>query len=587
MFVSRHNLRPSNGLAPRLASLCLGLASLCLGLAPGAPAQTPPEAGAAPAARSWETEGKLSLADKIAMVNDKLAGNPLDGRSWNELGVLQTEQGDFAAARDAFVNAVQCDRQNGEFHRNLGLVFTRLDNAEMALFEFNEYRRLDQFGGKDIWRLIGGAQRQAGQPAEARKTYQEGIDELGTPPTAESFRLVTAMLELETAAGNDQAVHDLLEAWAPRAVAFRDSLGDPGADGGREAVSIVQQCVGGMIEDAGVMESSGLDAEALAMYDRAFTLDPTRPDLLPRMVEIQLRLGQVAEAEATAERARVELPDEAATWLASAKVHEAGGRVEEALIDYRKAWAKAQAAGGQVEGLRLTIGTLLLRLDRNDEAANWLRAGLAADATPDYLYCYGFSLLRLSRAAEAVPHLRKAVAAQPDMAKAWQVLAQSLQATDQYAAAGEAYRKLFELQPDKATALLAGSMAHKAKQTDRAVESYLKALELDPDYDKAWNNLALCYLEAKRYEEAVPAFTRLVELEGPTYKNHYNVGLCCYFLGRYDEAMTAFKSALAIEKTVNVLNGIGLVWDKKGNKTEATSWYAAAKEYDAQLKKPK
>lgn len=589
----------------RLLAPGLALAGFCLaGATPARTlAQAPDPTGTAPAGteaanapahagRSWDAEGKLSLADKIALLNDKLAGNPMDGRSWNDLGVLYSGAGDYAAARDAFVHAVQCDRQNGDFHRNLGLSFSRLDNAEMALFEFNEYRRLDQFGGKDYWLLIGGAQKQSGQVAEARKTYQDGLADLGTPPEPESFRIVMALLELESAEGNDQGVHDLLEAWAPQAVAFLDSLGgseaDPAAAGHREATIIVQQCVAGMIEDAGIMESSGLDAEALAQYEKAFALAPARSDLLPHVVEVQLRLGRVEDAEATAARARAEQPELASTWLASAKVHEAANRLDDALIAYRKAWGLGQEGGlGQPEGLRLVIGTLFLRLERNEEAATWLRTGLTADANPDYLYCYGLSLMRLSRAAEAIPHLRKVVAERPGMAQAWQTLAQALQATEQYAAAVDPYLKLFELQPDKVNAFLAGSMAHKAKQTDRAVEAYRKALELDPEYDKAWNNLAICYLEAKRYEEAVPAFTRLIELEGPSYKNHYNVGLCRYFLGQYDESLAAFKAALAIEKTVNVLNGIGLVWDKKGNKTEATSWYAAAKEYDAELKKPK
>lgn len=547
-------------------------------------APTEANSGVGRAGRSTDTLGRLSIEEKITILNDKLAANSLDGQSWSDLGVLYTSQSDYAAAREAFIRAVQCDRQNGDYHRNLGLVFSRLENPEMALIEFNEYRKLDQFGGKDFWLLIGGAQRQAGETEEARKTYRDGLTELGTPPGPESFRIVLALHELETAKNNDQAIQDLLETWAPLAAAFLDSLGETEAgvatDGRREASTILQQYVVGVIGDADVMEQSGLDAEALALYEKAFALAPTRPDLLPRVVELQLKLGRLAEAEAAAAKARASQPELTATWLASAKVYEQSGRLEEALIAYRKAWGL-----GPVDGLRLVIGTLFLRLERNQEASTWLQAGLTADATPDYLYCYALSLMRGEKLAEAIPHLQKVVAERPEMTQAWQSLAQCLQNTGQYAAAIEPYQKLFDLKPDPTTAFLVGSMAQKAKQTDRAIAAYQKSLELNPDYDKAQNNLALCFLEAKRYEQAAPAFIRLIEIEGPSYRSQYNVGLSYYYLGKYQQALEAFKAALALEKTVNVLNGIGLVWDKLDNKAEASSWYQAAKEFDAELKK--
>jgi tetratricopeptide (TPR) repeat protein len=298
------------------------------------------------------------------------------------------------------------------------------------------------------------------------------------------------------------------------------------------------------------------------------------------MVEIQLKLGRLAEAETVAAKARAAQPELTATWLASAKVYEQSGRLDDALLAYRKAWGL-----GQVDGLRLVIGTLFLRLERNQEAATWLQTGLTADATPDYLYCYALSLMRVEKLAEAIPHLQKVVAERPEMTQAWQSLAQCLQNTGQYAAAIEPYQKLFDLKPDPTTAFLVGSMAQKAKQTDRAIAAYQQSLELNPDYDKAQNNLALCFLEAKRYEQAAPAFIRLIEIEGPSYRAQYNVGLSYYYLGKYEQSLEAFKAALALEKTVNVLNGIGLVWDKLDNKAEASSWYQAAKEFDAELKK--
>ena len=565
--------------------LAIGAAMLWLPAAEPAFAQGEATAdslsGGSHAYRRGDTEGRLSVEEKIALLNDKLAGNPLDGASWNNLGVLLSSQSDFPGARDAFIHAVQCDRENGDFHRNLGLVFARLEMPEMALTEFNEYRRLDQFGGKDFWLLIGGAQRQAGQVADARRTFRDGLKELGTPPGTETFRLVLALKELETAEADEQAVHDLLEEWAPVAAAFLDSTSGTAA-GSQDATTILQSRVVSMIDDAKAMELSGLDAEALALYSAAYELDPARPDLLPRLVDVHLRLGRTADAEAAAAEARRTHPEWTSTWLASAKVHEQAGRLEEALVAYKKTWGIEP-----LDGLRLAIGTLYLRMERNQEAADWLRAGLAADPRPEYTYYYALALVRGGKCPEAIPPLRKVVAERPDMIQAWQSLAQCLQATEQFAEAIEPYERMFALQPDPKTAFLVGSMAQRAKQTDRAVAAYKQSLELDPAFEKAQLNLAICYLEAKRYEEAAPAFARLIELEEPNYRSFYNLGLCNYFLENYEVALENFKGALALEKTVNVLNGIGLVLDKMDNKVEAASWYEQAKDLEVELKKKK
>ena len=115
-----------------------------------------------------EEDPSLTPQEKIKLLNDKLLDNPADAKTWNDLGVLYATQGQFDVARDAFINAIQIDKTNGDFHRNLGLAFSKLDMHEMAVAEFDAYRRFDSMGGQDYWRLIGGAQLQAGMIDDAR-----------------------------------------------------------------------------------------------------------------------------------------------------------------------------------------------------------------------------------------------------------------------------------------------------------------------------------------------------------------------------------------------------------------------------------
>lgn len=523
-----------------------------------------------------QVDETMTPEEKITLLNEKVLKNPADGRSWNDLGVLLAGQENYPAARDAFIHAVQCDKKNGDYHRNLGLVFSKLDMPEMAVAEFGEYRKFDQFGGRDFWRLIGGAQRKAGQLDDARKTYEDGIASL-KPPVAETFRLVLALHEMDNEAGDEQAVRDLLTECAPMARTFLDGLGSKESpeseDGWQEASAVLHYRVSLLIDDGKLMEQSGLDAEAIGIYQDAYRLSPERPDVLPRLVDVYLKLGRTEEAEAAAAKARQQHPDWTGTWIATGKVHEQAGRLEDALAAYNKAWDIEH-----LEDLRVAIGNLHIRLGHDKEASEWLRAGVTADTKPEVVYNYAVSLMRGEKYLAAIPALRTVVRERPDMPQGWQALAQCLVATDKYSEAIEPYEQALQLQPDPKTAFLLGSVAQKAGDNEKAIAAYQQALALDPKYVKAQYNLALVLMDAKRYEEAVTAFDGLIKNEGPSYRAYYSQGLSYFYLGQYDKALEDFESALDLEKTVAVMNNIGMTLDKLGDKKEAIAWYQKAKD---------
>jgi len=524
-----------------------------------------------------QVDEKMSPEEKISILNDKVLKNPADGRSWNDLGVLLAEQENYPAARDAFIHAVQCDKTNGDYHRNLGLVFSRLDMPEMAVAELGEYRKFDRFGGLDYWRLIGGAQRKAGQTDEARKTYRDGLASL-MPPVGETFRVVLALHELETEAADEQAVRDLLDAHTKMARSFLDGLAGKenveAEDGWREASAILQYRVALLVEDGKLMEQSGLDAEAIGMYQDAYRLAPERPDVLPRLVDVYLKLGRDGEADAAAARARQDHPEWTGTWIATGKVHEKGDRLDEALTAYNKAWEIEK-----LEDLRVAIGNLHIRLGHDKEASEWLRAGVTADTKPEVVYNYAVSLMRGEKFQAAIPPLRTVVRERPEMPQAWQALAQCLQATGKLTEAIEPLEQALLLQPDAKTAFLLGSVAQKVENHEKAIGAYGQALALDPKYVKAQYNLALTLMDAKRYEEAVKAFDALIALEGATYRAYYSQGLSYFYLGKHDKALEDFEMALDLEKTANVMNNIGMTLDKLGDKKEAIAWYQKAKDF--------
>jgi tetratricopeptide (TPR) repeat protein len=523
-----------------------------------------------------EAVQNLSSEEKISLLNQKLRQDPSDGKSWNDLGVIYAGEEKFDLARDAFIRAVQTAPTEGDYHRNLGLAFSRLDMYDMAVAEFGQYRKFDQLGGLDYWRLIGGAQKNAGLTDEARATFQEGIKAFAPDLGPEGFRLVLQLNQLEDEQGDEEAIRSLLAEHTPPVQRFLnevEQLEDPsGEDGYLEARSIVHNRVGIMVEDAKLMEDSELNDAAAKLYSEAYELAPARDDLLPRLVSCYLKQELTLDAGVAARRARDEHPDKAGTWIATGKVYEHANRREDALAAYEKAYGIEQ-----MDDLRVAIGNLHMRMGHDKEASKWLKAGVSNDSTkPEVVYNYAVSLMREKKFHAAIPSLKTVTRDLPEFYQGWLALAQCLQMTKQYGAAIEPYQNAFNLQPDAKLAFHLGSVAEKSKNFERSIEAYTMALALDPTYTKAQYNLALSYMGAKRYEEAAAAFDKLVEVDGPSYKAYYSQGLSYYYLGKYDEALEAYDLALAEKETVNVYNNIGLVYDKLGNKKEASKWYKDA-----------
>ncbi len=514
--------------------------------------------------------------EKIAELNTQLATNPTDGKSWNDLGVLYAMDGHFDKARDSFIRAVQTAPQEGDFHRNLGLAFSRLNNFQMAVAEFEAYRRFDALGGIDYWRLIGGAQIQAGNTADARKTYNDGIEIFGTQPGPEGLRLVLALNKLEMEAGNEEVVRQLLKDHTPAALALIKRSDDESADGYMEARAIVHNQVGQLVEDGKVMEQSGLFTQAAELYNEAYDMAPERDDLLPRLVDVYIKDGESMKARVAARLARDDHPDFAGTWIATAKVHEKHDRLDDAIVAYQKAYE----IDPEIDDLRVAIGNLLMRQGRDKEASKYLKEGVRAGETkPEVVYNYAVSLMRDKKFHGAIPSLKTVTRELPEMYQGWLALAQCYQQTKQYSRAVGAYEQAIELNNDPKLLFHLGRCAQKSKQYDKSIAAYEGALTDNPSYVKARYNLSLTLMDAKKYDLAVESFQKLIELEGGTYRAYYSMGLSYYYIEKHDEALEAFDMALEQKETVNVLNNIGLVYDAIGDKKTAQRYYKDAKAF--------
>lgn len=128
--------------------------------------------------------------------------------------------------------------------------------------------------------------------------------------------------------------------------------------------------------------------------------------------------------------------------------------------------------------------------------------------------------------------------------------------------------------------LIKGSLANvldKAGRTDEAVQHYLEALRIEPNYWDGHYNLANALDRIGRMDEAIEHYREALQIKPHHEKAHNNLGIVLYKKGRTDEAIKHYLEALQIKPDYEEAhNNLGVALDKKGRTDEAIKHYLEA-----------
>ncbi len=80
-----------------------------------------------------------------------------------------------------------------------------------------------------------------------------------------------------------------------------------------------------------------------------------------------------------------------------------------------------------------------------------------------------------------------------------------------------------------------------------AIRHYRKAVEINPLFAQAHNNLGYCYKEMHFYSYAIDEYRKAIELIPDRAGYYYNLGNALTHLGRIDEAYLAYKRAVELD----------------------------------------
>jgi tetratricopeptide (TPR) repeat protein len=111
--------------------------------------------------------------------------------------------------------------------------------------------------------------------------------------------------------------------------------------------------------------------------------------------------------------------------------------------------------------------------------------------------------------------------------------------------AASAALTLFEDSKRKAEALVL--RAQLREQTEKRLEDYGRAIQVDPANSDAWQGRALAYMDLGQFEKAVADFNSLLEENQDNVNAHLALGEALVNLEKYDEAMKHVEKAIELQ----------------------------------------
>jgi Flp pilus assembly protein TadD len=220
------------------------------------------------------------------------------------------------------------------------------------------------------------------------------------------------------------------------------------------------------------------------------------------------------------------------------------GRPAEAVVEYERA---LKANPDHVKSHN-NLALALVELGRLEEAAGHFEKSLELEPSAEIYSDLGFIMARLGKSDEALADYRKALELDPKCASAHFNLAVAFAQAGAFEQAESHYRQALPGRDTAETHNGLGYVLARQDHTDEAVAEFREAIDLDPHFTPAYNNLAGALASQGKLDEAADAY-RASLAERPSAAVYNALGIVLGRLGRTDEAAEQFAKAKALESS--------------------------------------
>ncbi len=413
------------------------------------------------------------------VVTDELEIHPRFPDLHNRLGLIRFKQGKFSAARSSFESALSINKSYFAARCNLGYSLLEL-----------------------------------GRPSEAESVFSAGLPEDGRAYGLAAIACVR-MKEKRL----DEAASLLREAASiepPSALCPHDLgivlflQGDrDGAMAQLAAAARLCPPYADAYKEAQVVSEGELSSEAFRDYVSRHELDPFLHQLHDHLGHAYAANGLFAEAEAEYMQSVRTMPSLANYYGNLALIESAQDKEEEALA-HRKSAVEAEPDSVKA---RVALGFEYSALGLAAEAAEQFEAARALKPRyPDVRYNLGLIYLEMGRRDDAVKELRAALDSNPGYLFARNSLAFALFSGGEYDEALNEYSRVVAGGLCSSDILVNIGIIHREKGAlDKAIDSFDKAVAMNPGYAPAYYQLGLAYQAKGQKERARRAWKAYLE----------------------------------------------------------------------------
>jgi predicted TPR repeat methyltransferase len=153
-----------------------------------------------------------------------------------------------------------------------------------------------------------------------------------------------------------------------------------------------------------------------------------------------------------------------------------------------------------------------------------------------------------------------------------------LQKSQQFVAAREVYRRVFEIAPDHPRALhYAGLLAHQQGRNEEALALIERSVALVPDQADWYSNLGIVLQADQRLDSAVDSYRRAIEIDPGHANAHNNLGVLLRATGHPVEAEAAYRTAIRLDpEHIDAYTNLGILLNGLKRTKEAAACYCKA-----------
>ncbi len=245
-----------------------------------------------------------------------------------------------------------------------------------------------------------------------------------------------------------------------------------------------------------------------------------------------------------------------------------------------KELGKAKAKDPQSIHIRLKIATVLVRLDKIDEAEAVLKE--AKKLAPDNLdislaliFVYSYAEKDQALEDEYEVFLRKAHELKPKDVGISEYLAQFYFYKKRPQEAIKLYEKILENSPDYIEALFwLGYLYDESGRRKEAIDTWKKGLEIDSDFAPILNSLAYTYAkEGIKLDEAEKMIKRAIEKEPENGAYLDSLGWVYFQKGDLQKAKEYLTKAINLVKDPEIYEHLGDLYIKMEDEEKALEYY--------------